>query len=548
MAVAISSTAYGLTSRAARRSSDAPRQLAQHQHAVVVLPRQDELAGHEVHAVAQRRDQHDVRRPVQGREIGRGHRLATILDRQPVRTAEARVDRADQRLDVAAQAGVRRNVLARRDRDLDELDLPAQLRLLGEQALIRRQTRDDPLGVVEAIDAEEPAARRVARQSDGGRFGARRPVRRALRVHADRIRADANAAAIGDDARSVGVILGEQADRIGEVRGVARRLETDHVCAEHAVEDLAAPRQHAKDVGGGKRRVQEEPDPRLGNARADQRRRQQQVIVVNPDDVARLVLREHQVRKAFVDGAVGLKVRQRDGQAIEQVVQDRPQHAVADAVVVAADVVGAERHRHDAARMQAPKQLRARVLVGGRTLARPADPDMIAALVHGTERRGQPAGRRCELESVGAALHGKRQTVRSNQQAWTIGHQGASSPFSVGRAHRRHNRAKGERDRNRDRCVKLNPQATSAMRAPSPFLATVIVVLAAASTSLFAQARRSNTTGDAVLLTNINPTSERIITMPARPRCSRRARRPARRGFPMTRRCSEAHAHGAAGA
>ena len=50
------------------------RELAQHQHPVLVAAAGDELLGDQVHAVAERRDQHDVGRPVQRHHLARRQR------------------------------------------------------------------------------------------------------------------------------------------------------------------------------------------------------------------------------------------------------------------------------------------------------------------------------------------------------------------------------------------------------------------------------------------------------------------------------------------
>ena len=68
---------------------------------------------------------------------------------------------------------------------------------------------------------------------------------------------------------------------------VRRRVEADEVGAEQAFEQLLAPRQDAEDLGRRKRDVQEEADARARHALAQHARHEHQLIVVDPDHVAR---------------------------------------------------------------------------------------------------------------------------------------------------------------------------------------------------------------------------------------------------------------------
>ena len=57
------------------------RELAQHQHAVVVEPRRDELLRDEVHAVAQRRHQHHVGGAIEGGQLLGGNAAVHVVHR-----------------------------------------------------------------------------------------------------------------------------------------------------------------------------------------------------------------------------------------------------------------------------------------------------------------------------------------------------------------------------------------------------------------------------------------------------------------------------------
>ena len=140
--------------------------------------------------------------------------------------------------------------------------------------------------------------------------------------------------AIDDERRVVRDTPGEHANGRGEVRGIPAGLESDQRSAKDAIDEFTAPGEHSKHVRRWKWGVKEEPDPRTRQLRPDQRRREQEVVVVDPDRVAVAVCGDQPLGKPLVDGTVCLEVRQRDRNAIDQVVQYRPEHAVADAVVI----------------------------------------------------------------------------------------------------------------------------------------------------------------------------------------------------------------------
>ena len=93
---------WGLIKYAWRSSRAAP-ELAEHQRAVVTLAAGDVLLGHQVHAVAQRRDDHDI-----GGAVERSHFYARIRHMQidDGRAADAlgvAIDPAHQPIDVVSE-------------------------------------------------------------------------------------------------------------------------------------------------------------------------------------------------------------------------------------------------------------------------------------------------------------------------------------------------------------------------------------------------------------------------------------------------------------
>ena len=84
----------------------------------------------------------------------------------------------------------------------------------------------------------------------------------------------------------------------------------------------------------GKRNVQEETDRALHAELAQPAAERNQVIVVHPDDVARLEQRRELLRERAIHVLVGFVLLGRVAHAFEEVVEQRPQHFVRVAVVV----------------------------------------------------------------------------------------------------------------------------------------------------------------------------------------------------------------------
>ena len=67
---------------------------------------------------------------------------------------------------------------------------------------------------------------------------------------------------------------------------------------------------------------------------------EQQLVVVDPDQVARPVVRGDHVGEALVRLDVGSQSLHLERDLVEQVVEQRPEHAVGEPLVVAGDLVG----------------------------------------------------------------------------------------------------------------------------------------------------------------------------------------------------------------
>jgi hypothetical protein len=222
----------------------------------------------EVHPVARRRDEADVRDGVERAQLVERQALVHKVDGHEVDGAEPAVDAADELVDGAPQVLVLLDVLPRGHRELDEHDLADPLGVLREEELERVQLLRDALDVVEPVDADddldalEAALERreavlddlllqVLRGESASGLGPRARTRGGQAAHGDE--------ALGVDADGEGADVREspfELDAVGhrrqaedarargeEVPRVVVRVEADQVRVEDAEQDLAADRE-----------------------------------------------------------------------------------------------------------------------------------------------------------------------------------------------------------------------------------------------------------------------------------------------------------------
>jgi len=124
-------------------------------------------------------------------------------------------------------------------------------------------------------------------------------------------------------------------------------VKSNDVRAEDAAQDFRPPGRNAEHIFGGKRNVQEEADARVRQLASNHFRDEQQMVIVNPDHVAIPVLGNDRAREALVDSAVDIPVRNSEWQAVDLIVEQRPEYAIANAVIVRRGFTGREVHRPD---------------------------------------------------------------------------------------------------------------------------------------------------------------------------------------------------------
>jgi hypothetical protein len=197
---------------------------------------------------------------------------------------------------------------------------------------------------------------------------------------------------------------------------IRERVEADEVRPEDPLEHLLAPRQDPQDLRRRKRDVEEKPDGGGGQARSDHSRHEHELVVVDPDEVARLPHARDEVGKLLVDCAVHVPLLRVRGNAVEQVVEEGPEHRVGEAVVVLAHLRGREVDRQAPELAQMGIHRLALRVRHSRDVAGPTDPCPPRLLMRTAQAGGQPAAASLHGHVVAFRRHGDRQPVRHENE------------------------------------------------------------------------------------------------------------------------------------
>jgi hypothetical protein len=264
-----------------------------------------------------------------------------VVDRYPLLTPVLAVDAADFAIDLALHGPILLDLVPARDDDLDQDDATDQLGMGREEALEEGHPFLDALRVVQSIGAEQdPAAGVSPPQLLGARHDARQPgdALETVDVDPDRDRLRAGFTSRVPEgrgaARGIDLRVDERARAGDEVVPVQPDVEGDGIGGQQAAEDLLAPWQRAEDLRWRERDVQEEVDPAAKAELPQQAGDQHQVVVVDPDAGAFAGDREHDFGESSVDARVGPKVLGCEHGLPGKVVEQRPQGAIGEAVVV----------------------------------------------------------------------------------------------------------------------------------------------------------------------------------------------------------------------
>ena len=205
--------------------------------------------------------------------------------------------------------------------------------------------------------------------------------------------------------------------RTEEVARVRRRVETDEVRPEQTVEDLPGVLVDAEQLRRRKRNVQEEADLRLRALPPDHPRHEHEVVVVDPDVVALVVLVEHPRGELAVDVAVGLPVRLIELAVLLEVVEQRPDRSIGVAEVVPRDLLLGEIDGTQLVGHLAPHRLRDRDVVRHRGVASgPSEPQSPGRLHHRIHRGHEPPQAALEPDAAVDDLDAVRQPVADQQE------------------------------------------------------------------------------------------------------------------------------------
>ena len=185
--------------------------------------------------------------------------------------------------------------------------------------------------------------------------------------------------------RPLGGQAGRPAAGAQEVRRVGAALESQQVRAEQALDHLPPPGELGEDLITRERDVVKEADTDVGALFAEHPGHQLELIIVDPDRraVSRLLgggLREAPVHRHVGLPPVALKLRRGD-----DVVVQRPQRRVAEALVKVPDLRRGQAHPDQVQPLRLERSWRRPRITG------PADPGAAGLAHDGFEGRHQPA-------------------------------------------------------------------------------------------------------------------------------------------------------------
>src|SRR5690625_4238393 len=267
----------------------------------------------------------------------------------------------------------------------------------GIDVRLRAQTDVDALGVVQSIDPQhedlgrpelgaEPRGTVARLPGTGGGVDGRGIDGDGEGAHPDQpvTHTDLGRAPPGGPQPNRGV----PAQTVGEdpeVVGPAGEVKAHQVRAEHALHQLGPPRQLSEQFHGRERDVQEEADGQVGPQFTEELGHQEQLVVLDPHGGALGGGVGGGFGEPGVDLPVGVPPFTVVGGWDHHVVEQRPDGAVGEALVVELHVPGRQGHRVqvDALGVEG---------LGGRVRdARPGDPGAVVGVEDGLQGGDQPA-------------------------------------------------------------------------------------------------------------------------------------------------------------
>mmetsp|Transcript_15521 Transcript_15521/g.33610 ORF Transcript_15521/g.33610 Transcript_15521/m.33610 type:complete len:459 (-) Transcript_15521:1495-2871(-) len=135
-----------------------PRKLRQHQHPRVLRLARHHLVRHQVHAVADGRDERDVGEGVERAQLVEAEAAVEVVDGHGAQRAEAPVDAPHHLVHQAGQPLVLRHVRARGHRDLHQQHAVAPGGVLVEEHFVREQLLGDAFDHVQPVHPQHHLA------------------------------------------------------------------------------------------------------------------------------------------------------------------------------------------------------------------------------------------------------------------------------------------------------------------------------------------------------------------------------------------------------
>ena len=211
------------------------------------------------------------------------------------------------------------------------------------------------------------------------------------RRDADRVGLEPNEPTPGIDAVHATPQAEDAQQAVAEVLQVVMGVEGNRVGAEQTREQLGPARQQPEHVRRREGSVEEEGDLGVRGCFTNEAGQQHQVIVVDPDQIARLEVFQHHVAKPLVGLDVGIPVGRIELEPRRELVEQRPQGLVGIALVEAVVDLRGEIHLSAIVVAQPPGQHRVvlAVVVDG-SFSRAADPQPVHLTHHRIEGTDQP--------------------------------------------------------------------------------------------------------------------------------------------------------------
>jgi hypothetical protein len=195
----------------------------------------------------------------------------------------------------------------------------------------------DSFRVIEAIDADDERAADKALEHVLDERQSLRTVGETGESHgldADRKDADAHRPLGKGEIKIVAVQAAFAREVAAEIEGVVSGLEADKIVFAERWHEALVVRQCGQHFRRWARDVKEEADTVLVAALAERLAERHQVIIMHPDEILRPEHIVQLAREVIIDTQIAAQIAARELGKVNAVVQDRPQHAIGEAVVV----------------------------------------------------------------------------------------------------------------------------------------------------------------------------------------------------------------------